>query len=180
MSVYLQGLTRHIVVYVIYQDQIPIFMVFITIIVIVHDDVIKLKHFLRYWPFVRGIHRSRVNSPHFWRHCNALPPSSLSLLLLLSSPLQPQRCCKSFQTKFYDWQPGITRLKTKARSRFLGRAGGGDSVALKHWGRDKMDAISQTTFSNAFSWMKIYEFCLRFLWKLFLMFKITIFQHWFR
>ena len=24
-----------------------------------HDDVIKWKHFLRYWPFVRGIHRSR-------------------------------------------------------------------------------------------------------------------------
>ena len=29
-----------------------------------HDDVIKLKHFPRYWPFVRGIHRSPVNSPH--------------------------------------------------------------------------------------------------------------------
>ena len=28
-----------------------------------HDDVIKWKHFLRYWPFVRGIHRSPVNSP---------------------------------------------------------------------------------------------------------------------
>ena len=28
------------------------------------DDVIKWKHFVRYWPFVRGIHRSAVNSPH--------------------------------------------------------------------------------------------------------------------
>ena len=28
------------------------------------DDVIKWKHFLRYWPFVRGIHRWPVNSPH--------------------------------------------------------------------------------------------------------------------
>ena len=27
-------------------------------------DVIKWKHFPRYWPFVRGIHRSTVNSPH--------------------------------------------------------------------------------------------------------------------
>ena len=27
------------------------------------DDVIKWKHFPRYWPFVRGIHRSPVNSP---------------------------------------------------------------------------------------------------------------------
>ena len=29
-----------------------------------HDDVIRWKHFPRYWPFVRGIHRSPVNSPH--------------------------------------------------------------------------------------------------------------------
>ena len=29
-----------------------------------HDDVIKWKHFPRYWPFVRGIHRSPVKSPH--------------------------------------------------------------------------------------------------------------------
>ena len=28
------------------------------------DDVIKWKHFPRYWPFVRGIHRLPVNSPH--------------------------------------------------------------------------------------------------------------------
>ena len=28
-----------------------------------HDDVIKWKHFPRYWPFVRGFHRSPVNSP---------------------------------------------------------------------------------------------------------------------
>ena len=29
-----------------------------------HDDVIKWKHYPRYWPFVRGIHWSPVNSPH--------------------------------------------------------------------------------------------------------------------
>ena len=29
-----------------------------------HHDVIKWKHFPRCWPFVRGIHRSPVNSPH--------------------------------------------------------------------------------------------------------------------
>ena len=35
----------------------------------VHDEVIKWKHFPRCWPFVRGIHRSPVNSPHkgHWR-----------------------------------------------------------------------------------------------------------------
>ena len=29
-----------------------------------HDDIITWKHLPRYWPFVRGIHRSPVNSPH--------------------------------------------------------------------------------------------------------------------
>ena len=30
----------------------------------IHDDVIKWKHFPRDWPFLRGIHRSPVNSLH--------------------------------------------------------------------------------------------------------------------
>ena len=34
------------------------------VLAIIHDDVIKWKHFPRYWPFVRGIHRSPVNSLH--------------------------------------------------------------------------------------------------------------------
>ena len=29
-----------------------------------YDDVIKWKHFPRCWPFVWGIHRASVNSPH--------------------------------------------------------------------------------------------------------------------
>ena len=29
-----------------------------------HEDIIKGKHFPRYWPFVWGIHQSPVNSPH--------------------------------------------------------------------------------------------------------------------
>ena len=43
-----------------------------------------------------------------------------------------------------------------------------------------MDTISQTTFSSAFSWMKIFEFRLKFHWSLFLRVQLTIFQHWFR
>ena len=34
------------------------------VIICWHDDVIKWKHFPHYWPFVRGIHRSPVNSLH--------------------------------------------------------------------------------------------------------------------
>ena len=45
-----------------------------------HDDVIIWKHFPRYWPFVREIHRSPVNSPHKrqWRG-----PSMFSLICLI-------------------------------------------------------------------------------------------------
>ena len=39
---------------------------------LLHDDVIKRKHFRRYWPFVRGIHRSPVKSPHKGQWCGAL------------------------------------------------------------------------------------------------------------
>ena len=35
-----------------------------TIEITFHHDVMKWKHFPRYWPFVRGIRRSPVNSPH--------------------------------------------------------------------------------------------------------------------
>ena len=54
------------------------------------------------------------------------------------------------------------------------------STYLTHWSRDKMDAISQTTFSNAFSWMKMFEYRLRFHWSLFLRVQLTISKHWFR
>ena len=37
-----------------------------------HDDVIKWKNFPRYWPFVRGIHRSPVDSAHKGKWCGAL------------------------------------------------------------------------------------------------------------
>ena len=40
--------------------------------------------------------------------------------------------------------------------------------SLTHCGRDKVDAISQTTFSIACFWMKMFEFRLKFHWRLFL------------
>ena len=49
---------------------------------------------------------------------------------------------------------------------------------LTHWGWDKRAAILQTTFSNAFSWMKMYEISSRFWWSLFLRVQLTIFQNW--
>ena len=40
------------------------FSICVTWLTFHHVDVIKWKHFPRKWPFVRGIHRSPVNSPH--------------------------------------------------------------------------------------------------------------------
>ena len=51
---------------------------------------------------------------------------------------------------------------------------------LTHLPLDQMDDISQTTFSHAFSWMKKFDFWLKYHWSLFLRVKLTITQHWFR
>ena len=43
-----------------------------------HDDIIKWKHFPRYWPSMRVIHRSSVNSPHKGQWRGALMFSLIS------------------------------------------------------------------------------------------------------
>ena len=54
------------------------------------------------------------------------------------------------------------------------------TTSITHPSRDKIATISQTTFSKAFSWMKMYENSVRFHWYLFIRFEPTISQHWFR
>ena len=51
---------------------------------------------------------------------------------------------------------------------------------LTHWGRDKMAANFQTTYSNGYFLMKMYEFRLKFHWSLSLVVELAIFQRWFR
>ena len=46
-----------------------------------HDDVIKWKHFPRYWTLVQGIHRSPVNSPHKGQWRRALIFSSICVCI---------------------------------------------------------------------------------------------------
>ena len=50
-------------------------------------------------------------------------------------------------------------------------------VKVFNTGRDKMSTISQTTFSSAFSRMKIFAFRLRFHWSLFPRVQLIISQH---
>ena len=51
---------------------------------------------------------------------------------------------------------------------------------LTHLTLDQIDAISQMTFSNTFSWMKRFVFRFNFHWSLFLRVQLTISQHWCR
>ena len=60
-----------------------------------HDGVIKWKHFPRYWPFVRGIHRSQVNSPHKGQWRGAL---MFSLICALNKRLSKQSWGWWFET----------------------------------------------------------------------------------
>ena len=76
------------------------------------------------------------------------------------------------------YEPALNKSKTPCDNTTPNGAAGG--MHLTRWGRDKIDAIVQTTFSNTFSWMKIYEFRLRFHRSLFLRVQLTIFHHWFR
>ena len=55
-----------------------------------------------------------------------------------------------------------------------------DLSMLTHLPLIKMTAISQTIFSDAFSWMKSFVFWLKFHWGLFLSFLLAITQHCFR
>ena len=52
-------------------------IIYIGAILATYDDVMKWKHFPRYWPLVRGIHRSPVNSPHKGQWRGALMFSSI-------------------------------------------------------------------------------------------------------
>ena len=59
------------------------------------NDVIKWIHFPRYWPFVRGIHRSPVNSPHKGQWRRAL---KFSLICALNKRLSKQSWGWWFET----------------------------------------------------------------------------------
>ena len=44
----------------------------VLLMMVSHDDVINWKHFPRFWPLVRGIHRSPVNPSHKYQWREAL------------------------------------------------------------------------------------------------------------
>ena len=101
-------------------------------------------------------------------HSRCLYPSHTGI-----AKAQRQHCDKKFKNS-----PHIAVICSNVALHYQGFCICRSGVAwLSHWGRDKMDAISQTTFSSAFSWMKMFQFQLKFHWSLFPRVQLTIFQH---
>ena len=112
------------------------------------DDVIKWKHFPRHWSFVRGIHRSPVNSPHKgqWR-------GALMFSFAIKKEEEKKRNFPPLISAPNNLFPPILRSLW-----CVPQAGYTCMTALTHWGRDNIDAVLQKTFSNAFSSMNIVVF----------------------
>ena len=92
------------------------------------------------------------------------PKNSNEVILTVTFDKQRYTLCE--HRPGWIWRKSITTNNIQSRQ-------------LIHWGRDKMDNTLQTTFSNAFAWMKIVVFWLKFHWNLFLWAQLTIFKHWF-
>ena len=145
------------------------------ICLILHDEVIKWKHFSRYWPFVLGIHRSSVNSPHKGQWCGALLFSLICTWINSwvnngeADDLRPHRAHHDVAVMKVSTVPadGQALLPVASTSASTVMRKIRSCMHLTHWGRDKMVIICQTTFSNGFSSMKMYEFRLKFHWSLF-------------
>ena len=77
-----------------------------------------------------------------------------------------KKCCLQNSCHFGSWVMAWQWIGEKPQSDNDGQVpciyASPDLNKLTHWGRDKMAAIFQTTFSNAFSWMKMFKFWLRF------------------
>ena len=103
--------------------------------------------------FVRGIHRWPVNSPHKWSVTRKFFPFDDVIMKYAPDCIQPP-CSRLW-----------LRCDVNNFARYISHY-----CLLTHWGRDKMAAAFQTTFSIQ----------LRFHRTLFLRVQLTIFQLWFR
>ena len=151
-----------------------------TVVTSTDDDVIKCKHFPRYRPFVRGIHRSPGNSPRKDQWRGALMFSLICVLINdwvntgEAGDLGRYRAHYDV-TVIFAVITGGQYNKTNEKLYTKCICTGINSLRPR-----QMDAISQTTFSNAFSWMKMFEFRLKFHWIWFPRVQLTIIKLWFR
>ena len=116
---------------------------------------------------------------------NSFPPYVWKLHFLYEVVLTTRKCHWSIYHTSSKWRWSIycTSRKRRGTLRVIHKVEQNSPIvrkALTHRGWDKMAAISQMTFSNVFSWIKMFEFRLRFHWSLFLRVQLTIFQLWCR
>ena len=153
---------------------------------IVYSDADERKHqSSASLTFVRGFHRGPVNSPHKWSVTRKMFPFDDGIMNCTTSTPRHRLnlCWLIFNLIFIIWNMSVILFLSQclsfplqqwvmAQKEVIWQQQKIYQAKLTHWGRDKIAAISQTTFSNAFSnAIKMYEFRLRFHWSLFLRFE---------
>ena len=101
-----------------------------------------------------------------WRHCNV---GVVGCTQFVTSHGPMKKKCKDFYVAGqYDDIICWTFMLKSFRAMKFALVPESVTCLVTHSGSEKMDAISQTTFSNAFPWTKIFEFRLKFRRNLFL------------
>ena len=120
------------------------------------------------------VKRITLIDSHSYTYIYESPPYATHLKCSLRNRL----CAYNEWTFGKSWSPHMLHsdLLSMDASAVIGQFLWGD--VLKHQGRDKMDAIPHTTSPSTFSWIKMFEFRLKFHWSLYLRVELTIFQHW--
>ena len=113
--------------------------------------------------FARGIHRWPVNSPHKWPVSRKMFPFDDVIMVNDAFPIS-MACFRDFihwnsckvpydtNAKTTDWTEYQVSYRLHPLSSWC------ITWFSTHWGRDKMAGIFQTSFSNVFSWIGIYDF----------------------
>ena len=152
--------------------QMPIRPIIIIIIMKYCDSIIFPDHHMWYYLNVRFFSSYKMLWVKQYWHVDA---TAYIRILQVHVTKDPRHLRNSISWHFISrWKDSREEIMSSTWSVFWNRRN------LTHGGRDEMDAIWQTTFSSAFSWMKIFEFRLKFHWSLFLRVQLTILQHWFR
>ena len=102
-----------------------------------YDGVIKLKHFPPYWPLVRGIHQSAVNSPHKGQRHGAL----IFFYLRLNKRFSKQSRRRWFDTPL--WRLCHDYINTRASNCTLDRSGAKAIVGVRKLHIGYLTIISQ-------------------------------------
>ena len=130
--------------------------------------------------FVWEIHRWPVNFPHKWPVTRKIFPFDDVIMvtnfcnrnhcLTCASILQPWQThwwpvCHCLGI-IHNWTATIAMCEHPVYHFWMTKPT--IQPLLTHWGWHEMAAVSQTTLSNTFSWMKMFEYRLKFHWSLFL------------